>query len=508
MPFMKVFTTAQIRELDAYTIEHEPVASIELMERAALACTQWLCAHFDRHANLIMLTGPGNNGGDGWAIARLLADKGYTGIRLYQTSSSSSLSPDAAINRQRLLEQHKVPVSVIDSTEQFPEIRSTDIVIDALFGSGLSRLLSGQAAELVKYVNKSGCRVISIDIPSGLMGEDNSGNTAENTIIADHTLTFQFPKLAFFFPENEVFIGDWTILDIGLCKKSIEEMNSPYCYIERDNVARIIKPRSKFSHKGTYGHALLIAGSYGMMGAAILASRACLRTGAGLVSAHIPVKGYEIMQASVPEVIVNLDPSEEFFSRVPDLIPYKAVGIGPGTGTRAVVLKAFKDLLQKYTGPMVIDADALNLLAARKELIGQIPMNSILTPHPKEFERIAGPCKNGYDRIMKQTDFARHHNVILVYKGAYTTITLPDGSCYINSTGNPGMASGGSGDVLTGMILSLLAQGYDPADAAITGVYLHGLAGDIAAQRTGRQALIASDIIDNIGNAFLNTEIV
>jgi NAD(P)H-hydrate epimerase len=245
-----------------------------------------------------------------------------------------------------------------------------------------------------------------------------------------------------------------------------------------------------------------------MMGAAILASKACLRTGAGLVTAHIPLKGYEIMQTSVPEAIVNLDPDREIFSRVPDLVPYNAVGVGPGIGTRAVVKKALKDLLLKCTCPVLMDADALNLIAAHKELLEEIPENSVLTPHPKEFERIAGSFRNGYDRLARQTDFARHHKVTLVYKGANTTVALPDGRCYFNSTGNPGMASGGSGDVLTGMILSLLAQGYDPSEAAIAGVYLHGLAGDIAAQKTGQQALIASDIVDHIGNAFLNTEIL
>ena len=505
---MKVFTTRQIRELDAYTMKHEPVASIDLMERAAMACTKWLCAHFDRNASLVILAGPGNNGGDGWAIARLLAEKGYREIRLYLAAFSAELSPDAAVNRQRLMDQHLVPVSVMDSADQFPVIRPSDIVIDSLFGSGLSRPLSGLAAELVKHINTAGCRVISIDIPSGLMGEDNTGNQAENIINADHTLTFQFPKLSFLFPENEVFVGEWTLLDIGLHGKGIEETGTPFHYVVRDDIACLMKPRSRFSHKGTYGHALLIAGSYGMMGAAILASKACLRTGAGLVTAHVPLKGYEILQTSVPEAIVNLDPGEEYFSRVPDLVPYNAVGIGPGIGRRAVVQKALKDLLLKCPVPLVMDADALNLVAAHKELLEQIPENSIITPHPKEFERIAGAFKNGYDRLMKQIEFARHHKIIVVYKGANTTIALPDGRCYFNSTGNPGMATGGSGDVLTGMILSLLAQGYDPSEAAMAGVYLHGFAGDLAAQKMGRQALIASDITDHIGKAFLFTEIL
>jgi hydroxyethylthiazole kinase-like uncharacterized protein yjeF len=503
---MKIFTTRQIRDIDTFTIKHEPVASIDLMERAAMACANWLSKKFDNDANFIILAGPGNNGGDGWAIARLLAERGYAKIRFYLASFSAELSPDSIVNRQRLINLDKVSVAIIESADHFPVIGKHDIVIDSLFGSGLSRPLGGLAAELVRHVIAAGCMVIAVDIPSGLMGENNAGNNEDTIIRANHTLTFQFPKLSFFFPENEVFVGDWTALDIGLHRECIENTNTPYHYISSENAAGFIRSRPKFSHKGTYGHALLIAGSYGMMGAAILASKACLRTGAGLVTAHVPLKGYEIMQSSVPEAIVSLDPSEECFSRLPDLIPFNAIGIGPGIGTRTLVQNALKELFLKCSKPMVIDADALNLIGAHKELLEYIPENSILTPHPREFERIAGTFKNGYDRLMKQIDFAHRHKINLVFKGAYTTVVLPDGKCYFNSTGNPGMATGGSGDVLTGIILSLLAQGYKPSEAALAGVYFHGLAGDIAAHEMGQQALIASDIIDNIGKAFMKNE--
>ena len=505
---MKVFTTSQIRNIDACTIEHEPVASIDLMERAALECTQWLTEKYNRDTGIIIVAGPGNNGGDGWAIARLFADRGYTKIRMFLVPLSAELSSDSAINRQRLFDQNRVPVSIIESTEKFPEIRKDDIIVDALFGSGLTRPLGGLAADVVKYVNLAGCPVIAIDIPSGLMGEDNTSNTPDTIIKARHTLTFQFPRLSFFFPENEVFVGDWTMLDIKLRSECMQNAITPYYYICGEDVSGIIRPRRKFSHKGTYGHALLIAGSYGMMGAAVLASKACLRAGTGLVSAHIPSKGYQVLQTSIPEAIISIDPSEDCFSRIPDLIPYNVVGVGPGIGTRAPVLKALKELLSNCPRPMVIDADALNLIASHKELLDLVPDNSILTPHPKEFERLAGTSKGGYDRVMKQIDFARRHNIIIVLKGANTSIALPDGKCYFNSTGNPGMATGGSGDVLTGILLSLLAQGYEPSEVALAGVYLHGLAGDMAARNTGQQALIATDIIDHIGNAFMKTEIL
>ena len=505
---MKIFATSLIREIDALTIKHEPLASIDLMERAALSCTKWLKEKFTPDTNFIVLTGPGNNGGDGWAIARLLAGCGYRHIRLFPVSPLTALSPDAAVNRQRLMDQNLVPVSALDSADRFPVIRKEDVIIDALFGTGLSRPLSGLATALVEHVNASGCKVISIDIPSGLMGEDNAGNTMEYVIRAHHTLTFQFPKLSFFFPENEVFVGEWTVLDIGLHRETIENMSTPFYFIEGKDIACRLKPRRKFSHKGTYGHALLLAGSYGMMGAAVLASRACLRAGAGLVTAHIPRKGYGILQSTVPEAIVSLDVSEECFSRLPEMKPYTAVAVGPGTGTRPEVQEALNDLFMKCRVPLVIDADALNIIAEHKEMLDRMPENSILTPHPKEFERLAGKSATGYERLMKQIEFATTRKCIVLLKGAYTSIAMPDGTCFFNSTGNPGMATGGSGDVLTGILVSLLAQGYKPADAALTGVYIHGLAGDFAAMKTGRNALIASDIIDNLGNAFMKTEIL
>ncbi len=501
---MKLFTTSQIREIDDYTIKHEPVASIDLMERAATACVSWLTNKFNSDTQFVIFAGPGNNGGDGWAIARLLAEKGYIHVRFFLLNISASLSADSVINRERLMRQNIIGVKLINSPEDFPTLSEQDVAIDALFGSGLHRPLAGIAAALVKHINNAHCKVVSVDMPSGLMGEDNTENDPDAVIKADYTLSFQFPKISFFFAENENFTGRWHIMDIGLHQDSIRKINSPYYFLEKNDIIEIIRPRKKFAHKGTFGHALIIAGSYGMMGAAVLAAKACLRTGAGLVSVHIPVRGYEIMQVSVPESIVSIDPSEVCFSELPDLIPYNAIGVGPGIGTHSPTLKALQKLLTACARPLVIDADALNLISVNKEMIKLIPKNSILTPHPKEFERLAGAFTNGYDRLKKQIAFSEKYQLIVVLKGAHTTISLPDGRCYFNSTGNPGMATGGSGDVLTGIIVSLLAQGYEPDEAAKAGVFLHGLAGDLAALKHGFEALIASDIIAHIGDAFLH----
>jgi NAD(P)H-hydrate epimerase len=499
---MKIFDTKDIREIDEFTIINEPVSSIDLMERAAKGCAEWIADYLQTNTPMLIFTGPGNNGGDGWVIARLLYDKGYHNIRVYHLQFSKIISKDAAYNRQRLVEQGRVPINNIHSEDDFPVLRPSDYVIDALFGSGLSRSLEGLSCSLVKHINSAGCKVISIDIPSGLLGENNAGNPNSGIIRATHTLTFQFPKRSFFFAENEVYTGQWHIIPIGLHEDIIGSKAVNFYYSTLDAIK--IRKRLKFAHKGMYGHALLIAGSYGMLGAAILASRSCLRTGTGLLTTHIPSGSYPILQTSVPEALFSIDKNEGCFAHCPSIEKYSAIGAGPGIGTSPESTEALAVLLKTAKQPLILDADALNILSSKPVMIGLIPQNTILTPHPLEFDRLAGRSPDGYQRNLSQIEFSQNHKVIVVLKGAYTSITLPDGRCYYNSTGNPGMATAGSGDVLTGMILSLLAQGYPPDEAAITGVFIHGLAGDIAAGELGQQALIASDITENIGNAFIN----
>lgn len=503
---MKIFETRQIREIDEYTIRNEPVSSDGLMERAAMGCAAWIMENFSPEYSILVFTGPGNNGGDGWAIARLLADQGYGNIRLYHLQISHILSPDAETNRQRLISQNKVRVLEISEASAFPEILKKDVIIDALFGSGISRPLEGLPAALVKHINAAECRVISVDIPSGLMGENNTGNPESGIIKASETLTFQFPKRSFFFAENSEYTGNWHIIPIGLHPGIIAEMQTAYYYVTHADINKILKKRNRFSHKGNFGHALLIAGSYGMTGAAILSARACLRSGAGLVTAHIPLSGYPIMQGAVPEVICSIDKSPRYFTGCSVDKRYTSLGIGPGMGTAPETVTAFASLLETISQPLVLDADALNILAADPELLALVPENTILTPHPGEFDRIAGETTNGYNRNLRASQLAVENKLVVVLKGAYTAVLLPDGRCFFNSTGNPGMATGGSGDVLTGIVLALLSQGYQPADAALLGTYIHGLAGDLAASENGQQAMIASDIIDNLGKAFLKFE--
>ena len=502
---MKLFSCKQIAEIDQLTMQLEPISSIDLMERASGAIADWIIQNISNNHPVYIFAGPGNNGGDALAVARILAGYNFD-CTVCLSTFGRELKGDPATNWQRLEEQGLVSLNQIDSAESFPDIPVDAVIIDGLLGSGLNKPLDGLAKEIVLKINQSGATVVSIDIPSGLFGEDNTQNDLAGVIRASHTLSFQFPKISFLFPENAEIVGDWEVLPIGLHPEAILKTESKYFNLTKTYISGTIKKRAKFSHKGTFGHALLIAGSYGKMGAAVLASKACLRAGVGLLSSHIPKSGYQIIQNSVPEAMTSIDPSETVFSQVPDLTPFNALGIGPGLDKMPETMLAFRKLLLASPEKLVVDADALNILAENKEWFAYLPENSILTPHPKEFERIAGSSVNSFDRLQKQVQFSIKYKIIMVCKGAHTCITVPDGSVFFNSTGNPGMATGGSGDVLTGIILGLLAQNYTPEDAALIGVFLHGLAGDLAAIQFGQHALIAGDIINQLGSAFLQLE--
>ena len=498
---MKFFRTDQVKEIDEYTIKCEHIKSIDLMERAAGELFNWISARFERSRRILVFAGPGNNGGDGLALARMLLRNSYN-VVVHYVDFTSKVTPDWVTNRIRLGDVSKEALISLKSSDQFPEIVPGDIIIDAIFGSGLARPAEGLAAEVIKLINKSDATVISIDIPSGLAGESNEGYSYEGVIKADYTLSFQFPRLSFMFAENGPCVGEVVILPIGLKCDESGLIKSPFTFLENRDIFPLIKKRSKFDHKGIFGHGLFVAGSSGKMGAAVLGAKAALRTGIGLITCHIPSCGINIVQGSIPEAMVQVDKSEKYISEIVNTDSYNAIGIGPGLGKEQVSQTALFKLLKEYKKPIVIDADALNILSLNKEWLTLLPASAILTPHLKEFERLAGESASGYSRLTRQIEFSKKYNCLIVLKGANTSITTPGGKIFFNSTGNPGMAKGGSGDVLTGIILSLLAQGYSPEDAAVTGVYLHGLAADIATEESCYESIIASDIINNLSNAF------
>ncbi len=496
---MKILTSQQIYQVDQATIKNRDITSAELMEEAAGVCYGWISDKFPQKENkFYIFSGVGNNGGDGLVIARKLLNSGYQ-VKTFVVNFSSKRSRDFMINYEQLVQMDHTPME-INSINDIPEIEKNAIVIDAIFGIGLTRPPVGFVKDLIVRINQSGAKTISIDFPSGLFSE-STVTDPESVIRACYCLTFQNPKLAFLLPENEQFTGNWVLLDIGLDKSFINTLKTDRFFTGRSDILKIYKPRTKFSHKGTFGHSLLIGGSYGKIGAVVLASRAASRAGSGLVTAYVPKCGYEIMQASNPEVMTEVDSEKEIrffnFKTKPNVI-----GIGMGLGKRNETANGFYKFIKENKLPLVIDADALNILSQNKEWFHLLQEGAILTPHPKEFERMAGSWDTDYEKLDLLVDFSKKYKCVVVLKGAYTAIASR-GKLFFNRTGNPGLATGGSGDVLTGLITGLLAQKYTPLEAAILGVYLHGRASDLAVSKDlSEETLIASDIVKYLAPAF------
>nr|WP_319401159.1 NAD(P)H-hydrate dehydratase [uncultured Carboxylicivirga sp.] len=503
---IKILNAHQIKGVDKATIDNEPISSIDLMERAAGV----FYAEFTKltKANpVVILAGPGNNGGDALAVARMLVNDGRKVRVFLHRSRSGGLSEDAGINLSRLGEIYTDIVLVDESTHL--NLSNDEWVIDGLFGSGLNKPIEGVAANLIYEINSSGNKVVSIDVPSGLFCEKNSSQNLQTCIEADYTISFQMPKLSFLLEDNQRYVGKWKVLNIGLNKEAIEKESSTYFLIDTPYIRSLLKQRKKFDYKGVFGHALLMAGSYGKMGAAVIASKACMKSGVGLLTTHVPRLGYDIIQTAVPEVMASIDRSDILISEHPALRSYKAIGIGPGVGIKPNTITALRELLQEIGDkPLVLDADAINILGMDKQCWDLLPQNSIITPHLGEFDRLVGKSESSYERLQKAMALAEEKRIVVILKGAYTAVVDKDGVCYFNPTGNAGMATAGSGDVLTGIVLSLLAQGYIAIQAAQLAVYIHGLAGDEYLKDGAMESLIASDIVNHLSNAFrkLNVE--
>ncbi len=491
---MKIFSAEQMRQWDAFTIANEPVASIDLMERAATKCFEFIAKKFPGE-KFAVFCGPGNNGGDGLAIARMLANKGLD-TKIYLVSGKEG-STDFNTNLQRI---QSITAPEILHVDSMPDI-SERVVIDAIFGNGLNKPIIGDIEKVIKYINIASKQTISIDIPSGMFADLSSRG---NTIIrANHTLTFQQKKHAFYFAENSFYTGRVEVIDIGLHQNFVESTDSEFYGIDSETIEKIYNPRKPFSHKGNYGHACMVAGSYGMMGAAVLAARGCIRSGAGKLTCIVCEEGYNILQTTVPEAMCKVL-GKGYISGTIDFSGFDVVGIGPGIGRFDSHKTLLKQGFESFKKPMVIDADALNGLSEYGELFQKIPEHSIITPHPKEFERLFGKTDNDFAQHQLALQKAGELNIYIILKGRHSFIAAPNGKGYFNTTGNPGMATGGSGDVLTGILTGMLAQHYSSLEACLLGVYLHGLAGDIAAKEISEEALVASDLYKFLGKAFLN----
>ena len=501
----KVLTSAQIRQVDSYTIKSQPISSLDLMERAAQCVTNRLSGLFSKQHKIIIFAGPGNNGGDAIAVARQMSLLGYR-VQAYLFNIGNKMSADCMANRERLRGCPSVEFHEITSDFIPPSITESDVVVDGLFGTGLSRPLTGGFAAVVKYINSSDAKVVSIDIPSGMMTEDNSNNVMSHVVQADYTLTFHCNKLAFLFAENQKYIGQLEVIDISLIDPDDSTTATPYYIIEQSDIVKAMRPRPQFAHKGTFGHACLIAGKQGMAGAAILAARACMRSGVGKLTVHTPAANALPLQISIPEAILQIEHQSGCYAKPIEAVDYDAMAIGPGIGTEDATYRALNMQLHYNRKPVVLDADAINIIAQHPDLINKIPADSILTPHKKELRGLIGQTTNSYDELQRACRLARQQHIYIIIKGANSAVVSPDGRVIFNTTGNPGMATAGSGDVLTGITLAFLAQDYTSLQAALLATYMHGLAGDMAAKNLSQTSLIASDIIDYLPQAFMMIE--
>lgn len=499
---MKLLSANQLKSADQYTIANTPISSIDLMEKAAKACFDWIIKKFNKDYHFSVFCGNGNNGGDGLAIARLLIKEGYK-LDCYTLEISSNSSIDFTTNLNRLHQQQK---SIeLKSGISFPSLQKNNLIIDALFGTGLTRPAKGLVAKLIQEINKlQGC-VISIDLPSG-MYVDTPNKPIDKIIKATYNLTLELPKFNSLLPEYEDFVGHQYTLPIGLNKAYIDSLTCVRELVTKKHVSSILKIRKKHTHKGTYGFACVISGAYGSFGATLLCSKAVLKSGAGKCVAYVPKSGHQVLQLGIPEVMVHDNNGLEQLEPLTDYSFFqdKTLCIGPGIGTSIKTRQFLEELLKNQSKPIVLDADALNCLSLQPDLWKYVPANSILTPHPKEFERLVGETQNSHEKIEKLLDLSSKHKVIILLKGATTIIATPTKQLFFNVTGNPGMATAGSGDVLTGILCGLLSQGYTPLQTVLLGTYLHGLAGNYAAEELTEYCLMAGDLINFLPQAYKN----
>ncbi len=490
---MEVLTAEQMQNADRFTIANLPITSLDLMERAAQTCFNWFKKRYDSATPVHIFCGQGNNGGDGLALARLLINDGFNVIVNYLNVKTTT-SPDCQVNLERLVRIKKDAVIPVSKIEELNDFVPGSVLVDAIFGTGFSGKTEGLIALVIKKINASKNPVVSIDLPSGIHSDKSSLNSGNEIIKATQTLTFQYRKPAMFTAENDAFFGTVTVMEIGLLPRALASMKIRFYETDIDIIASLYKPKREFSHKGNFGHSLLITGESGKMGAAILSARGYLKSGGGLLTLLVPEETLSVIQVAVPETMgLTFGPSNSF---IPGMASFTTIGAGPGLGTGPTAMSLINQVLDLTQIPLVLDADALNILSLNPDWFSRLAKDTILTPHPGEFRRMAGSWTDDFDKLNKQREFAQRYSVYVVLKGKYSSIACPDGTIWFNPTGNPGMAKGGSGDVLTGLLTGLRASGYNALDTCLIGTWLHGLAGDLAASALSQEGMNAGDLIE------------
>ncbi len=498
---MKIFTTDNIRAIDRATIEEDGVSSMELIHRVAEGVTGEILRRWSPSTPTVIFAGSGNNGADALIVGKMLIESGFRPLILLFNFNGNSLSHDCRACKRELLELPDVDLVEIIDRAELPVLTPRHLVIDGLFGTGLRDPLEGGFVMLARNISESGAAVVSIDVPSGMFGDWNARIISRNAVHATLTMAVQFPRLAFLLSDNADLVGEWKTIDIGLSQRAIENTQTKFHLVDREDVRAVLRPRAPFTSKADYGHALLIAGCYGMMGAAVMAARGALRSGVGKLTVHSPRCGFQVLQSQVPEALFSPDPNEIVISDMTPRFGWTAIGAGPGIGVNDATRGALETLIKSTKRPMVLDADALNIISRAPGLMDHIPPGSILTPHAGEFDRLFGAQTSSESRLLKALEVARTYRIIIVLKGHYTATVRPSGKVFFNSTGTPALATAGSGDVLTGIITSLVAQGYKHKVASVARLYIHGLAGEIAAETEGEYGVTGLDIAAATGRA-------
>lgn len=502
---MNIYTTEQLRAIRRATLESEGIASIELVHRFAEGVAAEILSRFSPSRPTVIYAGSGGNGAVALSVARIISEAGFQPHVLLFNFNGNSLSRDCNVAFHELM-ANELPFTLTEIRDraELPALGPDMLIVDGLFGSGLKDPLSGGFMMLARNISESGATVISIDLPAGLFPDWNSRIIGRNVVHADLTIAPQFPHLSFMLADNAEMVGRWKTVDIGLVERGVDPAALKYFFVDREDVRNVLRERQPFSSKADYGSALLLAGSYGMMGAAVMSARACIRAGVGKLTVHSARWGFTVMQSQVPEALFEPDPNDILISDMTPRLTYNAIGVGPGIGMNDATRGAFETLVKSSNNlkrPMVIDADGINILARNPQLLDHLYPCTILTPHAGEFDRLFGAQSSAENRLLRALEMARKYKIIIVLKGHYTATVRPDGKVFFNSTGNAGMATGGSGDALTGIITALLAQGYKPEAAAVAGVFIHGTAGDIGAEIQGQYGLSGLDIAENVGKA-------
>jgi len=501
---MKLFTLEDILGIERQTLTQENTKFHDLVERVGNAAANEIASHWRPSVRTVIFAGPGNDGAYALMTASSLLERGYVPHIYLFNIGGNSLNDECRRCRDILRAKYSSDVlEEVVTKFNIPELGVSDLVIDGLFGPELRQPLTGGFMSLVRYINESGATVVSLDMPSGMCGDWNHNVSARNVVKADVTLALQYPRLPFFFADFAGLAGQWRVLDIGYSREAAENRQSSFYLIEDDEVRSLLKPREPFSNKSDYGSACLVAGSYGMVGASVLACMGALRAGAGKVTVYGPQCSFSVVQTAAPEAMFMSDKSHHEISDITLPDTFSAIGVGPGIGTSEATVDALDSFIKRYRSPLVLDADALNCIALRPALLNHIPVLSVITPHAGEFDRLFGKQSSHEARLLKAVEVSRKYNLLILLKGHYTTLVRPDGKIYINSSGSPAMATPGSGDVLTGVLTAFMAQGYKPEVAALIAAFVHGRAGELASLRHGQYGVIASDIVNCIGEAIM-----